>query len=56
MTAPSPAARAAGLGFMVLFMLPFAAVGVFTLALGVRHAAAGEWGSAAFMGLFGLVF
>jgi hypothetical protein len=56
MTAPSPVARAAGLGFMVLFMLPFAAVGVFTSALGLRHAAAGEWGSAAFMGLFGLVF
>jgi hypothetical protein len=53
---PTPSARAAGLGCMVLFMLPFAAVGVFTMGQGVRHAAGGEWGSAAFMGLFGLVF
>ena len=56
MTVPLPTARVAGLGCMTLFMLPFAAVGVFTMAQGVRQAAAGEWGSAAFMGCFGLVF
>lgn len=31
-------------------------VGAFTMAQGVLHAAGGEWGSAAFMGLLGLVF
>ena len=56
MTTQSPAGRAAGLGCIVLFMLPFAATGLFTVVQGVRHAVGGEWDSAAFMGLFGLVF
>jgi uncharacterized membrane protein HdeD (DUF308 family) len=56
MTAAAPAKQAAAFGCLVLFMLPFAAVGVFSLVQAVRQAAAGDWGGAAFMGLFGLVF
>lgn len=56
MTAPTPRAGAAGVGCLVLFLLPFAATGLFTAFGALRHAAAGEWGPAAFMGLFGLTF
>lgn len=56
MSAPPRGARAAGLGCAVLFLTPFAAIGVFTAARALRHAAAGELGPAAFMGIFGITF
>jgi hypothetical protein len=45
-----------GVGCFVLFLLPFAAVGIFTAAMAVRRAAAGNWTEAAFFTLFALTF
>ena len=52
----TPASSVRGLGCLVLFLLPFAGVGVFTAALAVQRAAGGNWQEALFLGLFGLTF
>ncbi len=57
MTSPAPpASRSLGTGCLLLFLLPFATTGVFTGAQAVGHALSGDWGPAAFMGIFGLTF
>jgi hypothetical protein len=43
-------------GCMVLFMLPFAGVGIFTGVLSVRAALAHDWTQALFLAVFALVF
>lgn len=48
--------RNPGFGCVVLFLLPFAAVGVFTAVMAVQRAAAKNWTEALFFGLFGLTF
>ncbi len=45
-----------GLGCVVLFLLPFAAVGVTTAGLAVQRAATGRWQEALFFAVFGLTF
>jgi hypothetical protein len=45
-----------GAGCFALFLLPFAAVGMFTSVMAVRRAAAGNWTEALFLGLFALTF
>ena len=45
-----------GLGCVVLFLLPFAGIGVFTAVLAVQRASAGNWQEALFFGLFGVTF
>jgi len=49
-------APAAGAGCLLLFLLPFAAVGVVTGYQAVRFAAAGDWEQAGFMSIFALTF
>ncbi len=56
MKATAPMSGGAGLGCLVLFLLPFATVGVFTMGQGIIHATRGDWRNAAFLGLFGLMF
>lgn len=51
---PKPAA--AGIGCLVLFLLPFAGIGMFAAVQVVRFAAAGDWPQAGFFALFALVF
>jgi hypothetical protein len=41
---------------LVLFLLPFAAVGAVTVVLAAQRAASGNWQEALFFGLFGLTF
>jgi hypothetical protein len=41
---------------LVLFLLPFAGVGLFAAVQVVRSALAGDWGQAGFLGIFALVF
>ena len=43
-------------GCIVLFLLPFAGVGVFAAVQAVRMVALGDWGQAAFFGLFAITF
>jgi hypothetical protein len=45
-----------GLGCVVLFLLPFAAVGTFTAVMAVQRAAARNWTEALFFGLFAVTF
>jgi hypothetical protein len=45
-----------GTGCLVLFLLPFAAVGVVTAGLALQRVAAGNWQEALFFSLFGLTF
>ena len=45
-----------GVGCVILFLLPFAAVGLFTAAMAVQSAAARNWTEALFLGLFGVTF
>jgi hypothetical protein len=45
-----------GLGCFVLFLLPFAAVGVVTAGLAVQRAVVGNWQEALFFGVFVLTF
>jgi hypothetical protein len=62
MTAPRLSVRGAGnnaalaLGCGVLFLLPFAGVGVFTGVQAVRAAAASDWPQAGFLTIFALTF
>lgn len=62
MTAPTLAVRGSGtntalaLGCGVLFLLPFAGVGVFTAVAAVRAAAASNWPQAGFLSIFALTF
>jgi len=62
MTAPTLSVRGAGnnaalaLGCGVLFLLPFAGVGVFTGVQAVRAAAASDWPQAGFLTIFALTF
>ncbi len=44
------------IGCVTLFLLPFAAVGVFTAVMAVQWLAAGKWTEALFFGLFALTF
>jgi len=44
------------IGCLGLFLLPFAGVGVFAAVQMTRMAAAGDWGQAAFFGLFAVTF
>lgn len=53
---PSGQSRNLGFGCVVLFLLPFAAVGAFTAVMAVQRAAARNWTEALFLGLFGLTF
>lgn len=46
----------AGLGCLVLFLLPFAAVGAFATVQAVLSAALGDWGQAGFFSIFALTF
>lgn len=48
--------HAAGLGCLVLFLLPFAAVGLITGFQAVRAALAEDWGRAGFFSIFALAF
>ena len=43
-------------GCIALFLLPFAGVGVFAAVQAVRMAMLGDWGQAAFFGLFAITF
>jgi hypothetical protein len=52
----TPASTVRGLGCLVLFLLPFAGIGVFTAIQALQRAAAGNWKEALFLGLFGLTF
>jgi hypothetical protein len=45
-----------GVGCIALFLLPFAGVGVFAAVQAVRLVALGDWGQAAFFGLFAITF
>jgi hypothetical protein len=45
-----------GVGCLVLFLLPFAAVGAVTAVMAVQRAAARNWTEALFLGLFGITF
>jgi hypothetical protein len=62
MTAPTLSVRGSGnntalaLGCGVLFLLPFAGVGVFTAVQAVRSAAASNWAQAGFFSIFALTF
>lgn len=51
-----PANITLGMTCLVLFLLPFAAVGAVTSLLAVQRAAAGSWQEALFYGLFALTF
>ena len=53
MTQRSPAAA---IGCLVLFLLPFAGIGMFAAVQVVRFGAAGDWSQAGFFALFALVF
>jgi hypothetical protein len=46
----------AGLGCLIAFLLPFAAVGVFTAVQCARFASLGQWSQAGFFALFALTF
>lgn len=52
----TPANSLLGLGCLVLFLLPFAGIGVFTAALALQRASAGIWHEALFLGIFALTF
>jgi hypothetical protein len=56
MQSVKPANTTLALTCLVLFLLPFAAVGAITAALAVHRAATGNWQEALFFGLFGLTF
>jgi hypothetical protein len=62
MTAPSLTVRGSGnntalaMGCGVLFLLPFAGVGVFTTVQALRAAAAANWSQAGFFSIFALTF
>ena len=45
-----------GMGCLILFFLPFAGFGTFAAVMAVGAASSGEWGRAAFLSLFALVF
>ncbi|HEY5939593.1 MAG TPA: hypothetical protein VIT87_02150, partial [Gemmatimonadales bacterium] len=45
-----------GFGCVVLFLLPFAAVGAFTAVTAMQRAAARNWTEALFLGLFAITF
>jgi hypothetical protein len=45
-----------GIGCIVLFLLPFAGVGVFTATMAVQRAAARNWTEALFLALFAITF
>jgi hypothetical protein len=45
-----------GVGCIILFLLPFAAVGAVTAVMAVQRAAAGNWTEALFFALFGVTF
>jgi len=51
-----PAGSSASVGCMVLFLLPFAAVGIGTGVMTVRAALARDWGQAGFLAIFALTF
>jgi hypothetical protein len=48
--------NAASLGCALLFLAPFAGVGLFAAGLGARAAGAGDWSQAGFLAIFALVF
>lgn len=52
----TPANSVLGLGCLVLFLLPFAGIGIFTGIVALQRAAAGNWQEALFLGLFALTF
>jgi hypothetical protein len=52
----TPGRAAAGIGCLVLFLLPFAGIGLFAAVQVVRFAAAGDWKQAGFFVIFALVF
>jgi len=45
-----------GVGCVILFLLPFAAVGAVTAVMAVQRAAARNWTEALFFALFGVTF
>jgi len=51
-----PATTWQALGCAILFLLPFAAVGVVTAGLAIGSAAGGDLGKAGFLSIFALVF
>src|SRR5437870_3539305 len=51
-----PGGTTAALGCIVLFLLPFAAAGVFAAAQALRAARSSDWGQAGFLTIFVLVF
>jgi hypothetical protein len=52
----APASAGTALGCVVLFLLPFAAVGVVTAVLAFRAVAERDWSQAGFLGIFALTF
>jgi len=52
----SPVSTSASTGCLILFLLPFAGVGIVTAVLAVRAALAGDWGQAGFLSIFAVVF
>lgn len=52
----SPKSINLGVGCLVLFLLPFAAVGAFTAVMAVQRAAARNWTEALFFALFAITF
>ena len=53
---PSRKSVNTGVGCIVLFLIPFAAVGVFTAVIAVQRAAARNWTEAIFLALFAITF
>ncbi len=53
---PSRQSQNLGFGCVVLFLLPFAAIGAVTAVMAVQRAAGRNWTEALFFGLFGLTF
>jgi hypothetical protein len=53
---PAAVSVRTAVGCVVLFLLPFAAVGVGTAVAAVRAAAMRDWGQAGFLGIFALTF
>jgi hypothetical protein len=54
--APGPSSTAMGVGCMVLFLLPFAAVGVVTAGMALQRATRENWHEALFFTLFAITF
>ena len=52
----SPRPPAAAIGCLVLFLLPFAGIGLYAATQVARFGAAGDWSQAGFFALFALVF